>query len=302
MKIKRKKNRLVRETNITGWLFVLPFVIGFIFLYARPVYQSFVYSMNVMKVGENGLQSEEYIAWENYRYLLKEDASFVKELYNQLTYMAVKVLVIMFFSMFLAIVLSEQFPGRLLFRTLLFLPVIFGADEILALFKEQSGAMNELKETTNEFVVMSAEATGFVEQIISSFGILEPVIRKFTNYAGQIFNLLWSCGIQIILFVIGLQTIPAYLYEVAEMEGATKWETFWKITFPLLTPIILLCLVYTLIDYFNQATNPIVMLIDEAYQARIDYACAMAWLYSIMVFVLIMIINALLSRKIISMD
>ena len=301
MKINKRKHRLGRESNIAGWLFVLPFVIGFIFLYGRPVYQSFIYSLNRISVGENGLVLEP-IGFENYKYLMKSDAAFVKQLLTQLAGMAVKVLVIMFFSMFLALLLSDKFPGRLLFRAVLFMPVIFGAGAILNLFNAQDGATDELQQTTNTFVVLSASGSGFVKEIISSFGVLTPVIQAFTEYATNVFNLLWDCGIQIILFIIGLQTIPAYLYEVAEMEGATKWETFWKITFPLLTPSILLCLTYSLIDYFNSTTNPIVRIIDTNMNNRIDYACAQSWAYSLLVFVIILIVNGLLSRKVVSMD
>jgi len=183
----------------------------------------------------------------------------------------------------------------------MFLPVIFAADQVLSVFNSLGGR-DELKETTSSFFVMSGEATGFVQEIIKSFGPLTSIIQKFTAYASQLFNLLWSSGIQIILFIIGLQTIPSYLYEVAEMEGATKWETFWKITFPLLTPSILLCLIYTIIDYFNASTNTIVRQIEEHMLNRIDYACAMSWFYSVAIFVVVIIVNIVVSRKVIKMD
>lgn len=298
----RRNNRLklITPTDKIGWMFVLPFVIGFIFLFAKPVLESFVYSQNRISVGLEGLILEP-IGWENYRYMLTNDAEFVKKLLTICAEMAIKILVIMFISMFLAILLNDKFPGRLLFRTIMFLPVIFGADQIIAVFTNLGGA-KEMNQTTNSFIMMSGEATGFLKEVINSFGFLTPVIEKFTQYAGQLFNLMWSAGIQIILFIIGLQTIPSYLYEVAEMEGATKWETFWKITFPLLTPSILLCLIYTIIDYFNANTNPIVQIIDTNMQLRIDYACAQTWFYSVVIFLFVLIVNAILSRRIITLD
>ena len=281
-------------------MFVLPFIIGFIFLFAKPVAQSLVYSFNSVKVGQEGLELTP-IGWENYYRMLFVDAAFVKSLMTMIGEAAVKILVIMFISMFLAILLNDKFPGRLLFRAIMFLPVIFAADQVLSVFNSLGGR-DELKSTSSSFFVMSGEATGFVKEIIGSFGPLSSIIEKFTNYASQLFNLLWSAGIQIILFIIGLQTIPPYLYEVAEMEGATKWETFWKITFPLLTPSILLCLIYTIIDYFNASTNSIVRQIESHMMNRIDYACAMSWFYSIAIFVLVIIVNAILSRKVITLD
>ena len=297
---KGKRLKIITPTDTTGWLFVLPFVLGFIFLFAKPVFQSLRYSFNSVTVNDSGLVLEP-IGWENYDYLLFKDASFIKDLYKTVSQAAVKILVIMFVSMFLAILLNEKFPGRLLFRAIMFMPVIFAADQVMSVFGGLGGS-EELKETESTFFVMSGEATGFLQEMINSFGFLSSIIEKFTNYASQLFNLLWSSGLQIILFIIGLQTIPAYLYEVAEMEGATKWETFWKITFPLLTPSVLLCLIYTIIDYFNASTNTIVRKIDANMLLRMDYACAQSWFYSIVIFLIVLIVNAILSRKVITLD
>ena len=156
--------------------------------------------------------------------------------------------------------------------------------------------------TSNDFVVMTGGMTNFVNEIIQSFGVLTPVIEKFTEYAGTLFNLIWKTALQIVIFIIGLQAIPAHLYEVAKMEGATKWETFWKITFPLLTPSILLCLIYSIIDYFNSSMNPIVSIINDMMINSLDYACTLSWVYSTMIFVIVLIINAILSRKVITLD
>lgn len=297
---RNKRLKIITPTDTTGWMFVLPFVIGFIFLFAKPVAKSLMYTFNDVTVGQDGLEFTP-IGWKNYEKMLYGDAAFIKTLWTMVKEALVKILVIMFISMFLAILLNEKFAGRLLFRAIMFLPVIFAADQVLAIFNSLGGR-DELKSTSSSFFVMSGEASGFVKEIIASFGSLSSIITKFTNYASQLFNLLWSSGIQIILFIIGLQAIPAYLYEVAEMEGATKWETFWKITFPLLTPSILLCLIYTIIDYFNASTNSIVKMIDTNMLNNFSYACAMSWLYSVAIFILVIIVNVILSRKVVTLD
>lgn len=297
---RNKRLKIITPTDTTGWMFVLPFVIGFIFLFAKPVAKSLMYTFNDVTVGQDGLEFTP-IGWKNYEKMLYGDAAFIKTLWTMVKEALVKILVIMFISMFLAILLNEKFAGRLLFRAIMFLPVIFAADQVLSIFNSLGGR-DELKSTSSSFFVMSGEASGFVKEIIASFGPLSSIITKFTNYASQLFNLLWSSGIQIILFIIGLQAIPAYLYEVAEMEGATKWETFWKITFPLLTPSILLCLIYTIIDYFNASTNSIVKMIDTNMLNNFSYACAMSWLYSVAIFILVIIVNVILSRKVVTLD
>ncbi len=297
---RNKPFKLITPTDKTGWLFVLPFVLGFAWLFFKPALESLAYTVNKITVGENGLVLE-YIGWSNFDYLFNRDAEFTKALITLVKDMAVKILVIMFISMFLAVLLNNKFPGRLLFRAVLFLPMIFGADLVMELFTKVGGEAG-LQESSNSFVMMAGEATGFVEEVIESFGFLAPVIKKFTEYSGELFNLLWSVSLQTVLFIIGLQAIPAHLYEVAEMEGATKWETFWKITFPLLMPSILLCLIYTIIDYFNASSNAIVKMISMNMMNRIDYACTMSWVYSVVLFLFVLVVNAVVSRKIISMD
>ena len=300
MKIKRRKFRLITEADKAGWLFILPFVIGVIFLYGKPMLQSLTYAFNRITVDDSGLVFEP-IGWENFLYIKNEDATFTKNLYTVLTTSLYQIPVMMFVSMFIAIMVNEEFPGRLAFRVILFLPVIFASDQVLR-WMSHFGISSEMTQTENSFTSISTEATGFVKEVISSFGPLSTFIEKFTAYSSKMFSLLWSTGIQIILFIIGLKTIPAYLYEVAEMEGATKWETFWKITFPLLIPSILLCLIYTIIDYFNSTTNVIVRTIDTNMSARLDYAIAQSWVYAIIVLVIVLVVNFFVSRKIVSMD
>ena len=299
MKYKRRRT-LITKDDKTGWLFVLPFIIGFIWFFFRPLLVSVNYTFNRISVDANGLALEP-IGSLNWNYMVTKDKAFIQALVKILSSVTVEILVIMFMSIFLAVLLVNKFPGRLVFRVCLFLPMIFGADAILRTFS-QLGGNSEMASTSNEFMVMSGETTGFIKEIISSFGILTPLIEKFTAYASKLFNLLWNMPLQIVIFIIGLQAIPPHLYEVAKMEGATAWETFWKITFPLLTPSILLCLIYSVIDYFNTSTNSIIRTIEGNMVNRMDYACTQSWAYSFLIFAIVLVINAIVSRRVISMD
>ena len=296
----KKRRTLLTKDDKTGWLFVLPFVIGFIWFFFRPLMVSMNYTFNRVTVDSNGLKLD-WIGSENWRYIVTKDKEFVQNVTKILSTVTVEILVIMFMSIFLAVILVDKFPGRLLFRVCLFLPMIFGADAILRVFS-QLGGNSEMASTSNEFMVVSGETTGFINEIISSFGVLTPVIQKFTAYAGKLFNLLWNMPLQIVIFIIGLQAIPPHLYEVAKMEGATAWETFWKITIPLLTPSILLCLIYSLIDYFNTSTNAIIRQIEKNMINRMDYACAQSWAYSLLIFVIVLVVSLIMSRRVVSMD
>ena len=296
---KKKKVRIITRTDITGWLFVLPFLIGFIWLFIKPLISGIQYSFNQVTMSETGFVLEP-VQWGHYKYILLEDPDFVKNLVTVFSQLGIKMLVIMFMSMFLAILLNAEFPGRVLFRAMLFLPVIFSAEQAMNIFSAYAGT-GDMTETTNDFVVVAGEMTGFVKEIINSFGVLSPLIAQVTGYAGKLFDLLWDCGIQIVLFIIGLQSIPSHLYEVAKIEGCTKWEEFWKITFPLLTPSILLCLIFSVIQYFN-GDSPIVGMIRAKMLTSIGEAMALSMLYAVIVLVVVILIYKILSKKTVYLD
>lgn len=298
MKNKRKFLRMNR-TNAVGVLFVLPFLIGFIFLFFKPMLASIIYSFNVVGFDEQGMTLK-FVGLDNYRYALFSDAEFLKELLAVAGSALAKVVVIMFMSMFVAMLLNQKFYGRLFFRTVLFLPVIFGADVILAIFAE-SDAYTMLSGTSNSLVSVGKETNVFLEELMRSFGFSSGMMNALSSNIRGIFDLTWEMGIQTVLFIVGFQAIPPHLYEVCEMEGATKWETFWKVTFPLLSPTILLCLIYTVIDTFNSDNN-VVRIISENMAHLLHYACAQTWLYTLIVFAFVMTIYGLVSRKTIYLD
>ena len=169
----------------------------------------------------------------------------------------------------------------------------------------ESGNTNKLNTNDNSFIMLSGnQMTGFVNEIINSFGFLTKYIKEFTKYAGSFFTLVWSMGIQVIIFIIGLKSIPAYLYEVADMEGATKWETFWKITFPLLTPSVLLCFIYTIIQHFNSYNNKIIVMIraNLLEGGNFHYSSTQSWLYAVIVFAFVLLAYGILAKRIVRLD
>ena len=300
---KRKKIKLITRKDVVGYLFLAPFLIGFIFLFLKPMIESFIYSFHEITVDAGGIVLKN-VGLENYRQLLFGDGAFVKQLLTLGGDIALEVIVIMFVSMFVAVLLNRKFTGRLFFRTVMFLPVIFGADAVMEVYNNYvSKSRISLSGADNMFIGagVGEAAEGFLNEVIQSFGAFSEVITMVTAYVSNIFSVAWDIGIQIILFIIGLQAIPRYLYEVCELEGATKWESFWKITFPMLSPTMLLCLIYTLIDAFN-SSNQIMTIIEGNMRTRVHYACAMTWFYSALIFVLVFIVYKVTSRKVIYMD
>ena len=155
-------------------------------------------------------------------------------------------------------------------------------------------------------VTSSAESSGAgnygssmidFDAILGNLGLPEDITKIIGDYIGSIFNLLWNCGIQIVLFIAGLQTIPDQLYEVSKVEGASKWEEFWYITIPMLGNSILLVMVYTMIDIFTQKTGVMKSafeLMDE--KLVYDRSSAMLWFYFIIVAVIMSLVLAIYHR------
>lgn len=296
--MKRKINWFTR-IDLLGYMFVLPFVIGFIFLFLKPLILSVIYSFHEVSIEAGGLLME-LVGFANYRKALLEDGDFIRTLIPSVAKYLGETVVIMFFSMFLAILLNQKFAGRLFFRTACFLPVVY-ASEVVRSKLETNGISGGFEEGGNGVLMVSQKGTEFLYDIIGNFGLGTEFTEFLSKYVNGIFNVACDSGIAIILFIIGLQSIPSHLYEVCDIEGASKWETFWKVTFPLLTPTILLCLIYTLIVRFS-SENEVVVLIESNRMLQLHYACAQSVLYSVLVLILTGIVYFVVSKRVIYLD
>ena len=193
---------------------------------------------------------------------------------------------IIIISLVIGILLNAKFKGRMLFRAVYFLPVIIAAGPVLKLlFMYQSGNI------TNQAQEEAVAGTMIdVSTLIAYIG-LPTQISEYLNIAlSGLMNIIWNCGIQIVLFIAGMQTIPDLLYEVSKVEGATKWEEFWFITFPLLSQVVILVMLYTIVEMMTLQTNSVMMrAYTIMYSQNYGDASAMLWLY----FVIVGIVSAL---------
>lgn len=298
MKRKRKHKWLTRKEAV-GLLFMSPFIIGFTMLFLRPLLQSLIYSFNEVSIAKEGV-AYDFIGLANYQRALFGDGKFIRTLLPVIGKYLLEVAVIVLFSIFMAILLSQKFAGCLFFRTACFLPVIFAAEKVLW-YLEENGISGDLGEVSNGISAVSQSGTVFIYKIIEHFGMGAEVTDFLLEHVNGIFDVATDSGVSIVLFIIGLQAIPSYLYEVCDIEGATKWETFWKITFPMLSPTILLCLVYNLIVRFN-SNNEIVQLINKEKFAKLGYSSAQTWLYSILIIILVVIVYRVVSKRVVYLE
>lgn len=258
-----------------GFMFILPWVIGFVLFFFIPIIQSFVYSLSSIKITDKGLTTN-FIAFDNYFYLIKEDPDYFKLLQSSIVTFLYSLPLIMIISMVLAIVLNQKFKGRVIFRALFFLPVIIASGVVMDLIFTTTSDSN-----TAFGVSDSITANMFsIESIIQSLDLPVKIAMYIQTAVSSIFDLIWSCGIQIILFIAGLQSIPSSIYEASKVEGATKWEEFWFITFPQISRITLLVAIFTMLELFTDKRN---LMISKSYTmmsaAIYDQTSAMLWLY-----------------------
>lgn len=277
---------------MTGRLYILPWLIGFVYFFLVPFVQGIIYTVNKITFGDSGVNLK-FVGIANYKKLFS-DLDFLKVLANSLAEMFPRVLIIVFFSLFVALVLRGRFKGRTLARAIFFLPVIISSGVVITVLQENiMGSGMSGNETTYLF-----RATTF-ETLLEGIGLPDKLMVSFTDIINQLFDLSWKSGIQILLLLAAVNNIPSSSYEAAVMEGATEWEKFWKITFPMVSPTILVTVVYTVIDSFTDYSNSVMRLIEEQLDlGYYEYSSTMALAYFVCVLVIIGIVGGIISRKV----
>lgn len=273
---KQKRNRGITELKDRyGRMFTLPWLIGIIIFFIVPLAQSIWYSFSSMTVNENGVNTE-FVGLGNYKKILLMDPKYTVWLKTSLTSFLYSLPIILLLSMVLAMLLNQKFKGRLFFRALYFLPVIIATGSVIKLLFMTTGS------DLNGIGVSEAYSSNMfsVEDIVVWLQIDGQIAEYITTTISKIFDLVWSCGIQIVLFLAGLQSIPSSLYEASRVEGATKWEEFWFITFPMLSRVTLLVAVFTMVELITNERSTLVSQVYSMMRSGIyDKTSAMIWFY-----------------------
>ncbi|HOB91154.1 MAG TPA: sugar ABC transporter permease [Bacillota bacterium] len=289
----RQAFSLAQQKALTGYLFSAPFIIGFILFFLAPFVQAIVFSLNNLKIITGGYELE-YIGLENFRYALFVDPDFVRVFAETVVKMLVEVPSIIFFSFFSALLLNQQFKGRLLARTIFFLPVVMTSGVILTL--ESGDYMSNLLEQTN-----TSAANALTGPLLTAFLMQLKLPREMLSYVVTVVehipDVIRASGIQILIFLAGLQSIPETLYEASKVEGATPWQTFWMITMPMMSPMVFANVIYSIIDSFLSSSNQLVRYIrDTAFAgAGFGIGTAMGVMYFAAVTIILLIVARIMS-------
>lgn len=277
--MKKIKHRGIEKLKARyGLLFITPWIIGIVLFFMIPLVQSIMYSFSDIVLKDSGMVMN-FQGLKHYKFILFESPTYTQYLKTSVLTIVYQFPFIVVLSMILAILLNRNFKGRLFFRMLYFLPVIIatGIAMNLILSTTTIDASGSSSQSISDSIVDVADIMSFLNLPIS---IATPV----KNIINNIFDLVWNCGIQIILFISGLQSIPNTVYEACDVEGATKWEQFWFITFPMLGRVTMLVCVFTMIELFTDARNQLMNSISTQMRAgTYDQTSAMLWFYFIIV-------------------
>ncbi len=296
--MKKQKNKLAglqRRKAIAGYIFISPFIVGFLVFMVKPFFQSLYMSFCTVEVGAGNFEP----IWkgiDNYIRAFRIDPEFTRLLTEEVSRMVIDSLAIMVFSFFVALILNQKFKGRALVRAIFFLPVILSSGVILGL--ETDNSLMAQVQVAIEENTTGMSITAAVENILRTAGVGVRAFETVFEIIDNIYNIAISSGIQIIIFLSGLQTISTSMYEAADIEGCTKWESLWKITFPMISSMFLVNWIYTIIDFCMRSDNEVIEKITKVMVEQINYgfSSAMTWIYFLIVIAFVGITSFFISK------
>ncbi|MEH6993546.1 sugar ABC transporter permease [Neobacillus drentensis] len=264
--------RLKTKNSLVGLLFVSPWIIGFAIFTAFPLLYSLFLSFQKVKITTSGIQTE-FIRFENFQYAFVVDAIFTERLTKYLEEMLISVPIIIVFSLIIALLLNQKVKFRGMFRTIFFLPVIIASGPVMKELIDQGITTIPTIEKYAIYQALTASPDGFLN------GILLYLIKN-------LIMILWFSGVQILIFIAALQKMDKQIYEAAKIDGASNWESFWKVTLPSLFPMIIVNTIYTIVMYSMFSLNPIIEHI-QTNMFKVDtgfgYASALSWIYFLII-------------------
>lgn len=353
---------------ISGYLFILPFIIGFIVFMVAPLFMSLQmtfsqvnsetiskdgfamvshvgygksvtinkeidlpegYRYNEAKLAENvyliekedGSTIPASLAWhilreggfgmfittlpnllglENYVHALTIEPTYNQLLVDEITKMATQTLAILVVAFVIAILLNQEFKGRAFVRAIFFLPVILSSGVLVNLELNNSlmQGMQDIIAEETPFTV-----TDTMMEILRLTGLGGDLLDVVFELIAQVYDIVMASGIQIVVFLSGLQNVPASLYEAADVEGCTKWEAFWMITFPMVSPLLIVNIIYTIVDFYTKMSGDLSDLLDDALlNFNYDRVAAMNWIYFAITLAMIGLCAVVLSKGVVSSD
>jgi len=299
---RRKIASLDKRKARVGWIFVLPFLIGFVFIYLPLLKDSLVLAFSDMVFMSEGGVDFHFVGFNNFKYALFTDTGFVQTLVTGIGELVFEVPAILLFSLFMAVLLNQKMMGRAAFRAIFFLPVVLAtgimeiieAGNILGSYMGETSGIDDGSGSSAASQIVSAMD---IESLFESMKVGTELVSYVVQIINDIYAIVNRSGVQMLIFLAGLQSISPAIYEACKIDGATGWETFWKITFPMISPMILVNAVYTIIDSFTTESNTVMTYIANITTSSNsdEIRTAMSWMYFLIVVLILAAVAGIMS-------
>ncbi len=303
---RRKAASLDKRKAKSGWIFVLPFIIGLVVIYFPIIFNSFRYSLSSATPSGNGYVFE-LIGFANYQEALfgakgmVGESTFLDTLIEGTKRLIIDIPAIVIFSLFIAVILNQKILGRAAFRAIFFIPVICSTGIMGSISAATQGLNNSMSETIEtgggDTFSISADK---IEQMFKGMAIGTELATLVVGWVDAVASIIDRSGVQMLIMLAALQSISPAIYESCSIDGATTWETFWKITLPMISPMILVSTIYTLIDSFTSSSNAVMSFIDTIYtgtqetSSEMVISSAMAWMYFGVIILIVAVVFAIM--------
>ena len=280
-----------------AWVFLAPWLVGILVFFVWPMAQSVIYSFSRLTITSEGFHLE-WVKLENYSYLFTKDTFFLPNLTQALGEVVPSVLMITAFSLFIAVILKENFIGRSAARTVFFFPVMIASGVIITILKNQVMMSVSTSDDTAAYLFQAPDLVA----TFAAFGLPEFVLTSITDIVNGFFDLTWKSGVQMLLLLSAINNIPQSFYEAAVLDGAGAWVKFWKITFPAITPSLLVVIIYTVIDSFLDYDNLVMQMIRNYYQNNnYTYSATIGVIYFVCILAFVGLVSLVMRKLVVYM-
>ena len=282
---------LKTKKAIIGRIFVYPWFLATLVFGLIPLIMSFIYTFNSITITDGGGYDLTFVGMANYIKAATQDTFFVEYFLLCLRDLAIKIPLVLLYSLFIAILLNQKFKGRGFMRSVFFLPVVITSSALV--YALNVGLTEQIDATTSSTMLNNWQIGEMLKMVIPFQSVVDTIVLILD----QIFAIMWASGVQILIFLAGLQSVPASLYESAKVDGATGWEMFWKITLPMVLPLFTVNVIFTIIDTYSDYGNQLLRyIINTTMGATQTFGATLAWIFFATMFIIILLLMLLLNR------
>lgn len=293
----KRRLSLTKRRSMWAYFFLLPWLIGVVFVFAVPLFLSISFAFSKVTV-DNGYVLD-FVGLKNFTDALLVDEKFLQYFATTMGDLLYEVPIILVYSFLVAVLLKEKFPGVTVFKFIFFLPVILSSDLFFSLLNNFGTSTS-----TSLDAVMNSASTGMLQSLnlskyLSELGLNTEIIDMLTAPVDKVFEIVTCSGIQIFIFLAGIYSIPPDLYEASHVDGANAWEKFWMITFPMVMPMILVNVIYSIVDTFISESNLVMEYVYELSFKNFDFglSSAICWIYFAVIAVILALVFAVINKR-----